>query len=148
MLLKAKIDNNKITFKDKELYNQVMSEVCFDGNNDDVEITIKKAKNTRSSRQNRALHLWYKQVADALNENGIDIRTFFKDGVEVQWNAEIIKGMWKIVQKIMFDKESTTKLLKSKEIDEIFDVFNRKFAEKGLHVPFPSIYNMIEKDII
>ena len=93
-------------------------------------IELKKVVNTRSSAQNRALHLFFTQVANQLNEIGIPFVYKELKGIEIEttWTAELFKEMtWKPLQKVMFGVESTTKL-KRDQIDPIFDVINKFFA--------------------
>jgi hypothetical protein len=55
--------------------------------------------------------------------------------------ATFIKEMWKLLQRALFGKKSTTQLRKSGEIDRVRDHFIRFFAnEFELELPpFPSI---------
>jgi len=55
---------------------------------------------------------------------------------------ENIKEMiWKPIQHSLFGKKSTTELLRSEEIDKIYDVINKHLAENFLIEipPFPSL---------
>lgn len=56
------------------------------------DITIEAAKKVRSNKQNRALHLWFKQVADLLNERAI---TWTILGIECRFTDVIIKDSFK-----------------------------------------------------
>ena len=106
-------------------------------------IELKKVSKTRTSLQNRALHLFFTQVANELNSNGIPfIYTGLKGyEMEMQWTGELFKQMtWKPIQKTMFGTESTTKL-KTNEIDKIFDVINKFFAERGIEISFPNQFD-------
>lgn len=103
-------------------------------------IELKAVKMTRSSAQNRALHLFFTQVADQLNNIGIayvhhDLFTGIE--IESQWTMELFKSqVWKKLQKAMFGIDSTTKL-KRNQIDPIFETINKFFAERGIEVSFP-----------
>ena len=94
----------------------------------------------RTTLQNKAMHLWFTQLSTTLNDAGLDIRETLKDDFEIPWTETSIKElMWKPVQKIMFGKESTTKPTPAQYI-EIYEVINRKMAEKGVYVPWPTDY--------
>ena len=99
----------------------------------------------RTHAQNRAMHLYYKQVADALNSAGLDIKHTLK--AEVSWTYISVKElMWKPLQKVLLDKQSTTKLTKS-EIDTVYNVMSRHLADKlGISVRFPSVDDLIYKE--
>jgi hypothetical protein len=102
--------------------------------------TIKKASKTRSLSQNSALHLWFTQVAETLNEQGMDVRTFIKDSVEIPWSAHMVKELlWRKLQETMTGKKSTTQI-NTEEINKIMDVIIRTAGERGVELPeFPSI---------
>lgn len=102
-------------------------------------IELKAVKMNRSSAQNRALHLFFTQVSEQLNDIGIPFVYRGLKGMEfeMQWNAELFKTFtWKPLQKAMFGIDSTTKL-KRNQIDPIFETINKFFAERGIEVTFP-----------
>ena len=100
----------------------------------------------RTDRQNRALHLWFKQLAEALNEAGFDMRATIREDLDIPWNEKTVKEyLWRPVQKQYLLERSTTKL-KTKDIDKIFDIINKAIGERtGVHVPFPSIDSLMEE---
>lgn len=92
-------------------------------------------------QQRKALELYFRLLADKLNESGLDQRKVLKPSIQIPWNHDSIKDqLWREIQKAMTNKESTTEL-DSKEIDRIYDVLNRHLVEKfgeDAYVPFPS----------
>lgn len=106
-------------------------------------IEIKEIKSTRSSLQNRALHLFFTQVAKELNDIGIPFvyRGLKGQDMDMQWTGELFKQMtWKPIQEALYGTTSTTKL-KRNQIDPIFDIINKFFAEKGIEISFPNRYD-------
>lgn len=103
--------------------------------------------NRRTNKQNAALHLWFNQIAEALNEAGYDIKAVLSDGVDHPWTGQLVKELlWRKVQRAYLQKESTTRLRVTQDIDKVFDVINRLLGEKtGVYVPFPSIDELIRK---
>lgn len=102
-----------------------------------------KLEERRTKQQNRALHVWYKQVADELNSEGKGMSVILKKFVlDCPATDYLIKEMlWRPLQEAMFGKHSTTELLKKHEIDQIYDALNKFFGEE-LHIslpPFPSL---------
>lgn len=100
---------------------------------------------TRTLKQNRALHLYYTWIAEALNEAGYDMKKVLKPKIEIPWTKESVKNhLWRPVQKIQLNKQSTTEL-ETKEIDEIIDTLNRFMGEKLQieYIPFPD-YQALE----
>lgn len=94
----------------------------------------------RTSQQNKAIHLFFTMLADELNNSGYDQRKVLKETVDIPWTPEAIKEqLWKPIQKLMYNKESTTELDKVKEIDKVHEVLMRHLGEKfGLeYIPFP-----------
>ena len=111
-----------------------------------VEIKIEKIKKTRTSQQNRALHLWFTQLAEALNDAGWDIRKLIRKEVDISWSGISIKEyLWKPIQEVHLKKKSTTQLT-TQEIDLIYDQVNRIVGERtGVFVPFPSIDTLFDE---
>lgn len=103
-----------------------------------------KGADLRTLAQNRAMHLYFKQVADALNNAGLDMKQVIK--ADVQWTHISVKEMmWKPFQKALLSKESTTRLKKD-EIDTVYHNLNRLLGQKfGIYVTFPSIDELILK---
>lgn len=100
----------------------------------------------RTPRQNDSLHLWCSQIADALNDAGLDIRTTLKEDFEIDWSPTLVKELLvKQTEKIMLGKTSTTELT-TDEINKIYEVINRFLAKHGIHVPWPSLETLIEND--
>lgn len=98
-------------------------------------------KHTRSTLQNDSLHLYCELIARALNDAGYSYkkRSIFNDEiVEIPFNMQMIKdGLWREIQKTLFNIESTTKIT-SREINQIIDVITNWLAEKGIRVDFPN----------
>ena len=94
----------------------------------------------RTSQQNRALHLYFRQLADELNDRGLSVQETLKPDVSIDWNERLVKELlFRPVQQALLGKKSTTELT-TKEIDEVFDIINRHLGEKfGISIEFPSI---------
>lgn len=93
----------------------------------------------RTPTQNRALHLWFRRLAEALNEAGLDMKHTLKPEVEIPWDEHTIKQfLWKPIQELAVGKKSTTEL-ETKEVSRIYDIMNRHLGEKfGIYVAFPN----------
>ena len=111
-----------------------------------VELKIEKLKKTRTSQQNRALHLWFTQLAKALNDSGWDMRKLIREKIDISWSGISVKEyLWKPIQEIHLKKKSTTQLT-TQEIDLIYDQVNRIIGERtSVFVPFPSIDTLFEE---
>lgn len=101
----------------------------------------------RTKQQNKALHVLFRLLAETLNENGLDMRKTLKPEVDIPWSPASAKEyLWRPIQKAQLNKMSTTELT-TKEIDEVFDTINKHIGEKfGVHIPFPSIESLIERE--
>lgn len=95
----------------------------------------------RTLSQNNSLHLWFEQLAEALNDAGYSVQLVLKEKMELDWSKESIKELlWRPAQRAILGKHSTTELDKHEDISLIYDHLNRHLGEKfHLHVPFPSI---------
>lgn len=97
---------------------------------------------TRTSQQNKAIHVYCGELAKALNGSGMDMRAVLaamKEGVEIPWTMDLVKDViWRQIQQAMVDKESTTRL-SPEQVSKIYEVVNRFTAERfGISMPFPS----------
>jgi len=106
-------------------------------------------KKLRTPKQNDSLHLYFEMIAEALNNEGIDVRVVLQviseKGVDMMWSKELVKELlWRNIQKKYLGKKSTTQL-ETKDIDKIYDMLN-KFLAENFHItqPFPSIESLIE----
>lgn len=97
------------------------------------------ANKARTIRQNSALHKYFTMLANALNDSGLDMRKVLKPEVELTWSLVSVKEhLWRPVQEIVLNKESTTKLERD-ELNEVYRIIDKKMLEKGVNVQFPSI---------
>jgi len=103
---------------------------------------IKKQK--RTNQQNKALHLYFKMLADTLNDAGLDMRKTLKPNVSIDWTPETVKEyLWRPVQKVQLRKTSTTELT-TDEITKVWETINRFLGENhGVTQSFPSIEEII-----
>lgn len=93
----------------------------------------------RSSQQNRALHLYFKQVAEALNDAGYDMKKVLKEEVDIPWTTESVKNhLWRPIQKILLNKESTTEM-NTFDPTEVYNCLSRHLAQKfDIRIEFPN----------
>ncbi len=93
----------------------------------------------RTTKQNKSLHLYFRLLAEALNEAGLDMKKVLKPTIDISWNERSVKEyIWRPIQNAQVIKKSTTEL-NTDEINKIWEVINRHLSEKfGIYVPFPS----------
>jgi len=85
----------------------------------------------RTNQQNKAMHVDFKLICDALNDAGLDQRKVLKPSISIPWTPTAVKEqLWKPIQKALWQKESTTELDKIKEIEHTHDVLLRHLGEK------------------
>ena len=94
----------------------------------------------RTEAQNRSLHLWFRQVAKTLNDEGISQQVFIQalidHGLEVPWTEESFKhSIWSVIAKAMTGVESTTEAGTTDYNAEYQGLC--KFAATRLHVTLP-----------
>ena len=101
-------------------------------------------KPKRTLKQNKALHLWFTQLAQNLNDHGMDMRRTLKPGVDIPWTPETVKEyIFRPIMRAQLNKSSTTELT-TKEIDAVFDTISKYLGENiGVHQDFPSIETML-----
>jgi len=100
---------------------------------------VEEIPGTRTSPQNRALHLFFKLLANAFNDAGYSVQVVVKQKIDVDWNERLIKDLiWRPAQIAILNIESTKDLAKQNQIDKVYEHLNRHIGEKfGIHVPFP-----------
>src|SRR3990167_702775 len=98
----------------------------------------------RTNQQNKAMHVLFKLLADELNDHGLDMRKTLKPEIDIPWTGATVKEfLWRPIQTAQLNKKSTTGLT-TVEIDKVFDTINKHIGERfGLHIPFPSIENVL-----
>lgn len=100
----------------------------------------------RTTKQNKALHLFFEQLADELNDAGLDMRRTLKPGVDIPWSQRSVKEyLWRPIQEAQLGKKSTTEL-STQEIDRVLQTITRHLGQRfGIRVEFPSIATAIDK---
>ena len=97
-----------------EFFADFAKDQFFQGNH--LLYSIKPAG--RTEKQNNAMHLWFRQMAEQLNDAGFSATHPFNDKIEVPFTEGLVKEMlYKPIIKAMYDKTSTTKLA-GKELSE------------------------------
>ena len=93
----------------------------------------------RTPVQNKALYLWFTQIAEALNAAGYDMKRTLKHDIEIPWTKQSVHDhIWVPVQEAMTGKESTTEM-NTVDPSEIYEVVSRHLGEKtGVFVNWPS----------
>ena len=120
----------------------ILTEAIAEGQTVDI---VKKSK-YRTLTQNAALHLMFEQLANELNNKGLDQRKVLNESIEIPWDKDSVKDfLWRPVQDAKFNTTSTTDL-KSNEIDEVFRILQRHLNQKlNIGIEFPSIETLINK---
>jgi len=118
-----------ISEKDIELVESLKKNVTYS-----VDV---KNLDSYTTRQNRALHLWFTQIANHFNFLQIPISIFHKK--KSLWTLEIFKELfYRPVLKSVTKKSSTTQLEKQ-EFTLIVETFIKAFAMRGVELPeFPN----------
>lgn len=91
----------------------------------------------RSLQQNKSMHLWFEQIADALNDAGIE-KKLTVGTVDVPWSRETVKMIFKKIAFAQLRKFKTSQMTRE-EFGKVQETMNRFLAEQGLYIPFPSI---------
>mgnify|MGYP001611955013 CR=1 FL=1 len=94
----------------------------------------------RSLAQNNAMHLYFEQVAEAMQDAGYDIKQIIPNNIEIPVTHQFIKSVWQNIGKEMFLKNHTAEFTKE-EVGQVELVFSRWLATFGITIPFPSYDN-------
>lgn len=106
-----------------------------------LEIKIVRRAKQRTDQQRKAIEVYCRELATALNDAGLDQRAVLaqmREGVEIPWQQETVKDtLWRRIQVAILGKESTTKL-NADEVSRVYDTLNRwTGATFGVSVQFP-----------
>ena len=94
----------------------------------------------RTEQQNKAIHVFCRDLANALNEAGFDVTDGAVLHLPVSWTESNVKELiWKPVQRALYPKKRSTTQLEKKDVNEVFENITRAIGERtGVTVPFPS----------
>lgn len=90
----------------------------------------------RTEQQNAALHLWFRQIAEQLNDSGYSVMQVMRHDAEIPWTEASVKELlWRPVQRVMLDKESTADCSKL-DYPAIAEVITRHLGQSlGVTLP-------------
>ena len=105
----------------------------------DREMIYELRKGTRTAKQNRAMHLCMRRLAEELNNAGWGIPHPLNPKLEIPYTPESVKElMVRPVILAMYGKESTAEL-STTELTQAFDGLLNRIAEAtGVAVDFPT----------
>jgi len=114
---------------------------------DQAELDVFDPEETPKTKSQRAaIHVLFQQIADGLNDSGLDMKRVLKQEVDIPWEKKTVKEyLWKPILEAMTLKTSTEKM-STVEPDKVYNVLARLLAEKHGFTcpPFPTRYNMGE----
>lgn len=103
----------------------------------------------RTLTQNKALHLYFTQIADALREKGLTMNhvvKLFKHMEIAPTSTNVKENIWRPIQMALFKKPSTTEL-KTEEVTEVYENVSRFLAPMGISIPFPSEETLMQEEL-
>lgn len=104
----------------------------------------------RTISQNRALHKLFTDISRYCLEHGIDMKTVLDhmSRYRCQVSPGAVKETWRAIQITTLGKESTTEL-EAKEIDQVYEEFNKLWTEiTHEHFPFPSYESLAQQALL
>jgi hypothetical protein len=96
-------------------------------------------------QQQKSIHKLFNDISAHCVSVGLDQRTIVNalDGYSCPTSPQFVKETWRAMQIATTGKTSTTELTR-KEIDQVYDVFNKFWSElTGEHFAFPSIQELL-----
>lgn len=105
----------------------------------DVNSKDDKVFKRRTESQNKAMHKYFEEVADELNNAGIEPAIFLQN-FRISHTKESIKDIFRQIGRQKFRKDSTS-LLTTGEMNEIIKEFDRHLGGFGILMDFPSEEN-------
>ena len=124
-----------------QFFVQHITSMLQSGNPATVEF-IKTDPKKRTPTQNACLHQWLGQVAEVLNQGGLDMRAVLKEDAEIPWTMESAKEqLWRPIQKAMTGNESTAECVTT-DYPAVCETITRHLGQKfGVVMPpWPTRY--------
>ena len=114
-------------------------------------INLKKIESSRTSQQNRALHLYFEHVANALIDVGFDycyVNPVSSEIIRIPFTKDLVKEyIWRPIQETMFQIESTTQLT-TPMINDMLGVLSLWLGEKNKEVSFPNRLDQLIENML
>lgn len=113
----------------------------------DLLVAALKREEKRTSKGNRALHLFFDQMAEQLNNIGMDCTIEIQGMVFISTYTGIIfkEQIWRPIMKALYGIDSTTEIT-HRQIDGVLEVLAASFAHTGIEVHFPNKFDLIQKE--
>lgn len=108
-----------------------------------------KTSKQRTIAQNKSLHKLFNDISAYCVETGLDQKTIVNklEDYQCPTSPQFVKEVWRQIQ-ISITGKTSTKDLDRKEIDQVYDVFNKFWSEvTGEHFPFPSLQDLLHAQI-
>ena len=99
----------------------------------------------RSDKQNKSIHLWFRQIGVVLNEAGYEQKITIGT-VDTPWTEWSIKVLFVKISKAMCGKSHSSELT-TLELTKVAEVLNRLLGEQGIMVEFPSAEEVMENQV-
>jgi hypothetical protein len=104
-----------------------------------------ETENKLTRQQQKSIHKLFGQISEYCIGKGLDQRTVVNklETYSCPTSPQFVKETWRAMQVSITGKTSTTELTR-KEIDQVYDVFNKFWSElTGEHFAFPSIQDLL-----
>jgi hypothetical protein len=98
-------------------------------------MNLKNSKQ-RTAQQNKAIHVYFKETADVLNESGLTMRQFMSN-FELDWTEYAVKMIFQAIGQEKYGKPHTRDWTTT-ELQGCWEEFNRRISFDGFSIPFPS----------
>lgn len=134
----AKVKDGQIEVDAKDVFKKSLKK--HEGKDIVLKVYSAGSKALRTEKQNKAMHLYFTKVSEALNDAGYTVQaTIPKYKMEIAWTPQMIKElMFRTAMKSMLKIESTTQLKRDEDINLVYDVMDRFLGELGVEsIPFP-----------
>ena len=136
----------KVHLSNQQKINDAIKELANIDPNGEYSVEIKKLPKSRTSLQNRSLHLYLTQVADELNEKGLTVQMVLAEAIERHWDMETVKHqIWQPLQQAIFGNIKTSEM-KTGAYGKVDLYFSHFLGSKfGIHVPWPVDKTKVKK---
>jgi len=95
----------------------------------------------RTLKQNKCLHSYCSQLADKLNDAGLDMRKTLRHDIDIPWTGDNVREfMFNTISRVQYNRTSSE--LDTQEIQNVYEILNRHTSNQfGIGLSWPDKFN-------
>ena len=102
-----------------------------------AELEEKPVKVKRTSKQNRAIHAWMRELSDEFNNRGLYVQQVLKPTWDIEWTEQLVKdNIVRPIAKTVAETEHTSELT-IQQMSKVVDIIDKNLLTRyDIDMPF------------